>query len=152
MFSLRPSTIWLRSCLMACRLVSVSKRTWYGGRYMVRKVRHIICFVCFGVLHPTREFFTPMVRSPLPVKGSKFLFKLGTNGLWAMAFFLLATPTVTMDICLFNIFEQVFSLCHKWNKYNCKPYQMLNHVSPAGYSYVTQETVITPSCVFVLLI
>ena len=27
-------------------------------RYMVREVSHIICFVCFGVLRPTREFFT----------------------------------------------------------------------------------------------
>ena len=30
-------------------------------------------FVClFGVYHPTREFFTHMQMSPLPVKGCKF--------------------------------------------------------------------------------
>ena len=56
MFSLRPSTIWLRSCLMACRLVSVSKRTWYGGRYMVREVSHIICLFVLVFYVPLENF------------------------------------------------------------------------------------------------
>ena len=34
----------------------------------------------FGVYHPTREFFTHMEMSPLPVKGCKFLPMLGTHG------------------------------------------------------------------------
>ena len=41
-------------------------------------------FVCLlGVYLPTREFFTHMETSPLPVKGCKFWRILGTNGHWA---------------------------------------------------------------------
>ena len=35
-----------------------------------------------------------------------------------------------------NIFELVFTLCHKCNKYNCLPWKMLNH---AGNSYITRR-------------
>ena len=38
----------------------------------------VVCF--FGVYRPTREFFTHMETSPLPVKGCKFLPMLGTHG------------------------------------------------------------------------
>ena len=34
---------------------------------------------------------------------------------------------------LCNIFELVFTLCHKCNKYNCLPWKMLNH---AGNNYI----------------
>ena len=34
-----------------------------------------------------------------------------------------------------NIFELVFTLCHKCNKYNCLPWKMLNN---AGNSYITR--------------
>ena len=45
-------------------------------------------FVClFGVFHPTREFFTHMETSPLPVKGCKFWHMLGTYGHWAVRVF-----------------------------------------------------------------
>ena len=67
------------------------------------------------------------------------------------------------DIPECNIFELVFTICHKCNKYNCLPCKMLNHawnsyiyhppekvMSSAGYSYVTKETVISPSRVYVL--
>ena len=129
MFSLRPSTIWLRSCLMACRLVSVSKRTWYGGIWSERSVISFVClFWCF-TSHSRILGHHYWWRDP-----NSYLNN--TNGLWAMAFFLRATPTVTMDICLFNTFELVFSLCHKWNKYNCKPYKMLNH---AGNRCITRR-------------
>ena len=37
---------------------------------------------------------------------------------------------------LFNIFELVFTLCHKCNKYNCLPWKLLNH---AGNSYITRR-------------
>ena len=36
-------------------------------------------------------------------------------------------------IRLCNIFELVFTLCHKCNKYNCLPWKMLNH---AGNCYM----------------
>ena len=37
---------------------------------------------------------------------------------------------------LCNIFELVFTLCHKCNRYNCLPWKMLNH---AGNSYITRR-------------
>ena len=40
---------------------------------------HVCMFVClFGVYRPTREFFTHMETSPLPVKGCKFWPMLST--------------------------------------------------------------------------
>ena len=53
----------------------------------------------------------------------------------------------SLHIWLCNIFELIFTLCHKCNKYNCLPWKLQNHagnsyrISPAGYSYVTQDTV-----------
>ena len=40
----------------------------------------ILVFVWFGVNRPTREFFTHMETSPLPVKGCKFCPMLSTHG------------------------------------------------------------------------
>ena len=37
-------------------------------------------------LRPTREFFTHMETSPLPVKGCKFWHMLSTHGHWAVRF------------------------------------------------------------------
>ena len=51
--------------------------------------------VCLGgVLRPTREFFTHMETSPLPMKGFKFWPMLSTHGHWAVRFLLRDTPTV----------------------------------------------------------
>ena len=45
----------------------------------------VCLFVClFGVFRPTREFFTQLEMSPLPVKGCKFWPMLGTHGHWAV--------------------------------------------------------------------
>ena len=41
-------------------------------------------FVCLGVFRPTREFFSHLETSPLPVKGCKFWPILGTHGHWAV--------------------------------------------------------------------
>ena len=42
--------------------------------------RLFVCFVClFGVYSPTREFFTHIETSPLPVKDCKFCPMLGTQ-------------------------------------------------------------------------
>ena len=43
-------------------------------------------------------------------------------------------PLVDMKLC--NIFELVFTLCHKCIKYNCLPWKMLYH---AGNSYITRQ-------------
>ena len=45
-----------------------------------------LIFVCalFLSFRPTREFFTHMETSPLPVKGCKFWLVLGTHGHWAV--------------------------------------------------------------------
>ena len=40
------------------------------------------------------------------------------------------------DILVCNIFELIFPLCHKCNKYNCLPWKLLNH---AGNSYITRR-------------
>ena len=45
----------------------------------------LVCL--FEVFRPTREFFTHMETSPLPVKGCKFWPMLGTHGHWAGGFF-----------------------------------------------------------------
>ena len=58
----------------------------------------IICL--FVVYRPTREFFTHMETSPLPVKGCKFWPMLGTHGHWAVRVLQRTTPTVTRDIRL----------------------------------------------------
>ena len=41
--------------------------------YTLTKCDNIFLFLLFGSLRPTREFFTYMETSPLPVKGCKFL-------------------------------------------------------------------------------
>ena len=46
-----------------------------------------VVWLFFGVYRPTREFFTDMETSPLPVKGCKFWPMLGTHGHWAVRFF-----------------------------------------------------------------
>ena len=43
---------------------------------------------------------------------------------------------VWFGILLCNIFELVFTLCHKCDKYNCLPWKILNH---AGNSYITRR-------------
>ena len=44
-----------------------------------------IRFIClFGVFRPTREFFTHLETSPLPVKGCKFWPMVGTYDHWAV--------------------------------------------------------------------
>ena len=49
-----------------------------------KSARHYL-FVClFRVFHPTREFFTHLETSPLPVKGCKFWPMLGTHCHWAV--------------------------------------------------------------------
>ena len=49
-------------------------------------MRHLICFVCSfvkgRVYRPTREFFTHMETSPLPMKGCKFWPMLCTHQLF----------------------------------------------------------------------
>ena len=50
------------------------------------RTKHL--FVClFGVYHPTREFFTHMETSPLPVKGCKILPMLSTYAIEQWVFF-----------------------------------------------------------------
>ena len=44
----------------------------------------LVCFCLFGVYLLTREIFTYMETSPLPVKGYKFWPMLGTHGHWAV--------------------------------------------------------------------
>ena len=47
--------------------------------------KFFVYFIClFEVFRPTREFFTLLNMSPLPVKGCKFLPILGTYGHWAV--------------------------------------------------------------------
>ena len=50
----------------------------------------------FGVSRPTREFFTHMETSQLPVKGCKFWPMPGTHGHWAVRVLLRATPTAIL--------------------------------------------------------
>ena len=49
-----------------------------------RNIIHVclfgLVFFFFGVYHLTREFFTHMETSPLPVKGCKFRLMLDTYG------------------------------------------------------------------------
>ena len=54
----------------------------------------------FVVLHPTREYFTHMETSPLPMKDFKFWTILGTHGHWPVRHLYHATPTETRIICL----------------------------------------------------
>ena len=51
---------------------------------------HIVIhfFVCFEFFNSTREFFTHIETSSLPVKGFKFWPILDTRGHWAVRFFL----------------------------------------------------------------
>ena len=50
-------------------------------------------FVClFVVFRPTREIFSHMVTSHLPVKGCKFWPMLGTHGHWVLRVLKRATP------------------------------------------------------------
>ena len=50
----------------------------------VSSYNEVTSLCLFGVLHPTREFFTHMETSPLPVKDCKFWPKPGTHGHWAV--------------------------------------------------------------------
>ena len=55
-------------------------------------------FLCLcGIYRPTRESFTHMRMSPLPVKGCKFRPMLGTHGHWAVRVLKRATPTMTQE-------------------------------------------------------
>ena len=45
---------------------------------------HFLSFCLCGVYRPTREFFTYIEMSTLPVKGCKFWPMLGTYGHWAV--------------------------------------------------------------------
>ena len=67
------------------------------------KKRDSAClFVClFGVLRPTREFFSHLETSPFPVKSCKFWPLLDPYGHWAMRVLYRATPSVTRGICLY---------------------------------------------------
>ena len=50
-------------------------------------------FVCFwGFFRPTREFFTDMETSPLPMKGCNFLTLFGIHDHWAVRVRLCVTP------------------------------------------------------------
>ena len=62
----------------------------YGKFYV-----SFICICLFGVLRPTREFFTDFEMSPLPVNGYKFLPMLGTHGHWSVRVLQRTTPSVT---------------------------------------------------------
>ena len=54
------------------------------------------CFVSFfRVFGHTREFFTHLETSPLPVKGYKFWHKPAIHGLWAVRVLYSATPNLT---------------------------------------------------------
>ena len=53
----------------------------------------LFVYLLFGVYRPTREFFTHMETSPLPVKGRKFWPMLGAHGHWAVL--QRDTPSVT---------------------------------------------------------
>ena len=64
-------------------------------------IPHYVLFVClFVVFRPTREFYTRMETSPLPVKGCKFWSLLDTCGHWGVRVLQRATPTVTRGIRL----------------------------------------------------
>ena len=54
-------------------------------------------------ISPTREFFTRMEKSPLPVNGCWFWPMLGTHGHWAVRVFQCATPTVTNGSSVYNV-------------------------------------------------
>ena len=41
---------------------------------------YVLQICLYGVYRPTREFFTHIETSPLPVKGCQFLPMLGTHG------------------------------------------------------------------------
>ena len=53
-------------------------------RYIYIMAEFVFLGGLFGVYRPTREFFTHMETSPLPVKGCKFWPKLGTHGHWTV--------------------------------------------------------------------
>ena len=57
----------------------------------------------FTVLRPTREYFTHMETSPLPVKGWKYRPVLDTLGLWAVRDLYRATPAVTRGLGFFGL-------------------------------------------------
>ena len=59
-----------------------------------------MCNFLFGVFRPTREFFTHIETSPLPVNGCKFWPMLGTYGHWAVRVLQCSAPTVTREIRL----------------------------------------------------
>ena len=62
-----------------------SKQALYNAVSKRRNNAKCFCLFClFGVFRPTREFFTHMEKSPLPVKGCKFWPMLGTRGHWAV--------------------------------------------------------------------
>ena len=54
----------------------------------------------FEIFRPTRELFTHMETSPLPVKDWKFWPMLGTCGHWPLWVLKLATPSMTPGIRL----------------------------------------------------
>ena len=64
-------------CHWAVTVLNVQHVLWHG-------LTLYLFFVLFGVLRPTREFFTHKETSPLPVNGFKFWSTLGTRGNWAV--------------------------------------------------------------------
>ena len=84
--------IWIQFYLMIyCFHIYLFIRwKWSNGE----KVHVHVCWV----YRLTRELFTHMVTSPLPVKGYKFWAMLGTRGHWAGWVLYRATPTVTRVI------------------------------------------------------
>ena len=105
----------------------------------------LFCLVFLLWVFVSLENFPFILRRPHSRRrAAKFAY---ARHLWQLRVLWCATPSVTWGIRLCNNFELVFTLCHKCNKYNCLPWKLLNH---DGNSYVTQETVIPSSRVFLL--
>ena len=89
--------LWRVNLIVSCSIWDdlLNAFIWY---FLTLKTVWICLF--FEVFCPTREFFTHLETSPLPVKGWKFWPILGTYCHWAVRGLWRATPTVTWDICL----------------------------------------------------
>ena len=71
--------------------------------YIIRRIYVFwyVLFVClFWVYRPTREFFTHMDTSPLPVKGCRFWPMLDTHGHWAV--FIKVPPLLWHGASIYN--------------------------------------------------
>ena len=73
------------SGIISILLVYAEAACWLervNGKIFARKKQSFVYLL--WVFHPTREFFTHMETSPLPVEGCNFRCMLGTYGDWAL--------------------------------------------------------------------